>query len=119
MKKIFFMACFSFVNPIAVAASDLPFVGTKSFCDFSGGLMEHRITIKKNGNTVIEQASGIPAGMQENFSDADLMVIYRGKFKEKMANIMIKQNKAFLLDERGSVVKDCKEEGQPCVCDLR
>jgi hypothetical protein len=103
---------------------NLPFVGTRHFNFMGGTATGHEITIKKNGSTTIIHN-------YRSFGKYIYGVDYKGKFSNPItvkgltgwtewggAKLLFKNNKAYLLDEKGSIIKGCRGEDKICEADL-
>ncbi|OOS25544.1 hypothetical protein [Moraxella pluranimalium] len=90
-----------FIAPnVAMASGKVPFVGTRYF-NINGTASGSSITIKKNGNVVIEDAPGFYGE------------VYHGKYSTLMPAFesgryfTIKGNKIYIVDSKGKMFNDC------------
>jgi hypothetical protein len=103
---------------------NLPFVGTRYFNFMGGTATGYEITIKKNGTTMIVHN-------YRSFGKYIYGVDYKGRFLNPITvkgltgatewggdKLLFKNNKAYLLDKKGNIIKGCRGEGKICEVDL-
>ncbi|CAK0754094.1 exported hypothetical protein [Gammaproteobacteria bacterium] len=107
-------AFLSIFSTCGVAATDLPFVGTRHFNFYGGNGTGRSITIKKDGSTVIKIHGTVSTGVE-----------YKGKFTNPIKmkegyGYLIKGQKIYQLDKNGEVGNDCSptSESEKCETDL-
>jgi hypothetical protein len=116
-KSIISIALITFTAS-ALAAPELPFVGSRSFEDFGGAISaENQIEIKKNGSVFSSYCWG--------GNDGGCDRKYLGKFKPLLRDgdgyDKITASKIYLLDKFKKQRMDCFVEGkedQPCIYKL-
>lgn len=102
---------FVFTAPVSASQDKLPFTGKRWFNFYGGNGTGQTITIKSNGDTLIEF-----------HGHGGSSIVYQGKFKNPMnaadgEGYSIKGNKIYLL-KNGKVANDCMGEGTPCIDEL-
>lgn len=117
------LALLTAASPALANSQKLPFVGTRYAATDDGALVGYKISINKNGNTIVVLTS--------NFYDD---VMYKGKYQQFIpingpsyrTYLQIKNNKAYFLDRNKNLVYNCSFGGdgdlledQPCIIPLR
>ena len=102
---------FVFTAPVSAYQDKLPFTGERLFNFYGGNGAGMSITIKSNGDTLIESHGKFGSD-----------IVYQGKFKNPMYDVhgngySIKGNQIYML-KNGKVSNGCKEEGTPCIDEL-
>jgi len=97
----------------SIAAQEKPlFVGKKFFSFYGGSGSGQSITIKANGNTIVEGCGA-----------SGCVIEYKGKFTNPLrfkdgGGLLFKDGKVYALHEKGGIEKDCMGDDEPCMSEL-
>jgi hypothetical protein len=102
------------------ASQKLPFIGERVFDFYGGSRTGEKLTIKKNGEYIMEGCGAYRCAM--SFEDGYLI---KGKYsnplpteEEDGTKYLIHDKKIYRLKRDGEIEIGCKDDGEPCASEL-